>query len=483
MSLTLNKYFTKNDLKIVLICVFIRVFLFSLYDYKVSECPDSWAFNHFSEKLTEYGKIYFHKQFDQKKETINENIIENKTNEVFSEKNIAKKGSFVGERSPGYPLFIFISTSKFVTVLLQFVLGIISALLWYRTLLKLKFSAKFSLSAVILMQCFVSVFIYETFILVEALVLFFMSIIAYYISRDYLTTEKSIKFEIYFSVILGYLVLIKPFYVVIPCILFALKFINKPSLKTFFNRKLIILILPLVLFFGWSLVVQKFTGYYTSTTYFGLNKAQNCVYFAEKGPKQYNWIIEPYVKYREIAIKKNEDVSMAIWFAMNAGEFKYKNMEFPELSNEFGKFADATIKANFPDYLKQIITKSWFDFWITFDIKQIIKFDNPNTEFWIAKIAVVQNLIMTFFKFLFLPISLFYIYLFLAKKVINFQTIFSILIWSISILQAIITYGTNGKYCYPFEYLIVFIVLLFIRDYFYNSQFSNRFFNKVKSNF
>ena len=476
ICLTLNRYFTQNDLKIVLICVFIRVFLFSLYDYKVSECPDSWAFNHFSEKLSEYGKIYFHKQFDDKKKNVKEEKTESKTIDVFSDGNSAKKGSFVGERSPGYPLFIFISTSKFITVLLQFVLGIITALLWYRTLLKLKFSDKFSFLVVILLQCFVLVFIYETFILVEALVLFFMSIIAYYISCDYLTTENSIKFEIYFSAILGYLVLIKPFYVVIPCILFALKFINKPALKTFFNRKLIILILPLVLFFGWSLVVQKFTGYYTSTTYFGLNKAQNCVYFAEKGPKEYQWIIEPYVKHREIAIKENEDVSMAIWMALNAGEFKYKKMDFPELSNEFGKYADATIKANFTDYLNQIITKSWFDFWITFDMKQIAKFENPTTEFWIAKIAIIQNFILTFLKFLFLPISLFYIYLFLFKRVINFQTIFSILIWSISILQAIITYGTNGKYCYPFEFLIVFIVLLFSRDY----LFANRFFNKVK---
>ena len=474
ISLTLNRYFTQNDLKIVLICVFIRVFLFSLYDYKVSECPDSWAFNHFSEKLSEYGKIYFHKQFDYKKKNVKEAITESKTIDVFSDGNSAKKGTFVGERSPGYPLFIFISTSKFITVLLQFLLGIITALLWYRTLLKLKFSSKFSFFIVILLQCCLSIFIYETFILVEASILFFISIISYHISDEYLTTEKSLKFEIYFSAILGYLVLIKPFYVVIPCILFALKFINKPSFKIIINRKLIIVIVPLLVFFGWSLVVQKFTGYYASTTYFGLNKAQNCVYFAEKGPKEYNWIIEPYVKHREIAIKERKDVSMSIWFALNSGEFKHKNMDFPELSNEFGKYADMTIKNNFSDYIDQVVSKSWFDFWKVFNIKELIKFDNSNVEVLITSICKFQNFIITIFKFLFLIISLFYFYLFITKKIFNFEFIISAIIWCISIAQGIVTYGTNSKYSFPFEYLMLFVILLFVKEHFKFFTFSNK---------
>lgn len=466
MSFTFNKYFSKNELRLVLICVFIRLFLFSLYDFKVSECPDSWAFNHFSEKLSEHGKLYFQKFFEEQ----NNNVTQIDANQILPKKENSKKGSFIGERSPGYPLFIFIASGKSGAVFLQFLLGIITALLWYRTLLKLNFSTKFSFFTVVLLQCFLSIFIYETFILVEALVLFFISVIAYIISDEYLTTEKSIKFEIFFSFFLGYLVLIKPFYVVIPCILFALRFVNNPSIKSVLNRKLIILIAPLLLFFGWSLVVEKFTGYYTSTTYFGINKIQNCVYFAEKGPKEYDWIIEPYVKHREIAIKESKDVSMSIWAAINAGEFKHKNMEFADLSNEFGKFADATIKANFQDYLKQVITKSWFDFWITFDIKEFIKYENQNTDFWITKISTFQNLLFTILKFLFLPISLFYIYMLLVNKMFNFQTIFSALIWCISILQALTTYGTNGKYSFPFEFLIVFILLLFVRDYILNSN-------------
>ncbi len=127
MSFTFNKYFSKNELRLILICVFIRLFLFSLYDFKVSECPDSWAFNHFSEKISEHGKLYFDKLFDEQKENVSN--INTTTNEVFIEKEQSKKGSFIGERSPGYPLFIFIATGKSGAVFLQFLLGILTALI------------------------------------------------------------------------------------------------------------------------------------------------------------------------------------------------------------------------------------------------------------------------------------------------------------------------------------------------------------------
>lgn len=451
-------FLTKPEFKIVLFCVFLRVILFSLYGNKVSECPDSWAFNHFAEKMTEqlnsrYSNLFITSDVD--------------LNQVASlpQKNIDNKiGTFIGERSPGYPIIIFLSTSKYLTVIFQFILGIITALIWYRTLLKLKFSLKSSLFIVIFLQCYLSFFIYETFILVETITLFLISILFYFISDGYLTQKKSIKFEISFSMILGYLVLVKPFFVILPCILLAIRFLNQPSFKLNFDRKIIILLFSFISYFGWSMVVKKYTGYFVSTTYFGLNKAQNCVYFAEKGPKEYNWIIKPYVKHREIAIKEHQDVSMSIWFALNAGEFKNKNMDFPELSNEFGKFADVTIQNNFTDYCKQVVTKSWFDFWKVFDVKELIRFDNPKAEFLVTHIFKFQNIIITILKCCFLVLSLFYFYLFLRKKTFNFQFIVSVIVWSISIVQGVVTYGTNAKYSFPFEYLMIIVVMLFIKE-------------------
>ena len=45
----------------------------------------------------------------------------------------------------------------------------------------------------------------------------------------------------------------------------------------------------------WCGFVKSKTGYFVTSTMFGIYKIQNCVYFAEKGPKTYQWIIDPYV--------------------------------------------------------------------------------------------------------------------------------------------------------------------------------------------
>lgn len=454
----MKKIISSSEIKLVLFCIFFRIVLFGFYGYKVSECPDSWAFNNLAEKIGEQVSITFTAIFNQNNEVNNSSAI------VTSQENNSKGQTSIGERSPGYPLLLYFCTSKFATVIFQFILGIVTAILWFRTLLKLNFSSKFSFFAVIILQTYLQLFIYETFILVETSVLFIISLIFYLISDGYLTKKISLKSEILIAVLFGYLVLIKPFYVILPFILLGIRFINNPNLRTIFDKKLLIVFVSLISYFGWSLIVEKYTGYFVSTSYFGLNKSQNCVYFAEKGLPEYQWIIDPYVKHRDIAIKENKEVAMSIWFALNNGEFKDKNLTFPELSNELGNYAESTIKNNFADYFHQVITKSWFDFWKSFDVKDGQKFDNQTAEKVLNIIYLIQNKLIMVFKFLFLPISLLVFYNYLRNKKLNFSLITCVVIWSVSLVQAMVTYGENARFSFPFEYLMILIVVLFIRN-------------------
>lgn len=445
------------EFKIIVFCIFFRVVLFSLYGNKVSECPDSWAFNHLSEKISEQVSISYSNVFEPNNVVPNQKII-------IQNSIITKKESSIGERSPGYPLLLFLSSSKYITVVFQFLLGIITALVWYKTLLALHFRKNFSILIVLLLQTYLSIFLYETFILVETTVLFIISIVFYFIADGYLTQKKSLKFEVFIAFLFGYLVLIKPFYVFIPCVLLGLRFLNNPKIKLNFDKKLLIILVSFSSYFGWSAVVEKYSGYFVSTTFFGLNKSQNCVYFAEKGLPEYKWIINPYVKHREIAIKEHKEVAMSIWYALNAGEFKDKNLTFPELSNELGKFAESTIKNNFGDYLHQVITKSWWDFWKAFDAKNVETFTNSTVDTVLTTIYSIQNYIITVLKFLFLPVSLWFFYRCIRRKEFTFGLIASAVIWSVSIMQAVVTYGENARFSFPFEYLMVFVVLLFLKD-------------------
>ena len=70
---------------------------------------------------------------------------------------------YIGKRSPGYPLLILFAFGQYkLVVIYQFVLGIFNSLLWYKILLNLKFSRKFSFFTVLVMQSFINVIFYET---------------------------------------------------------------------------------------------------------------------------------------------------------------------------------------------------------------------------------------------------------------------------------------------------------------------------------
>ena len=372
-----------------------------------------------------------------------------------------------GTRTPGYPILLLLAFNSVKTVVFyQHILGIITALLWYKTILNFRFSRKNSLWITLFLQFFLSLYFYESVILVESLCLFLISIVFYLISNDYIN-NKSFKVDIIMSFILGCLTLTKPFFVFIPFVIYGFIIIKNFNFKKIINPRISILLFSLISYLGWSYVNKINTGSFTSSTYMGFNIAQNCVYFAEKAPKEYKWIYEPYAKRRDLILKKdkNQSAAMAIWEIYTIGVYDYKKLSFTELSNELGKYAVETIKNNPKEYFRQVITKSWFDFWkssIAVNKNDFKSNDNQFIVFYI--IWFIQNKILVVFKLSFLLLVPFYIYKFLKNRVITNELIIVAIIFTTSILQGLITYGTNSRYGFPFEYLIILIVILFIRN-------------------
>ncbi len=367
-----------------------------------------------------------------------------------------------GERSPGYSLLLFFGFGKtWLTVIYQFFIGVLSSVIIYKTIINLNFSKRSSFLIVLLMESFLNVFFYETSILIESLSLFFIALLMFEISKGYLISSDYKK-DLWVGFILGYLTLIKPFYAYIPFLLYGMYVLNDFNFKKIIGRKLIILVFPLIAYFGWSYVNKINTGHFVSTTFFGLNISQNCVYFAEKGPKEYEWISKPYVKYREIYVNENKDVAMSIWEAYDK-KLKYMSPNFPDLSAELGEYALQTIKDNPVDYIKQVVFKSWFDFW-----KPRISWNYEKFNFKYANIPFLliwrmQEVIMVLVTLAFFPISFIYILEYFKKFRVSFELFSVVLVWVSSILQGLVTYGTNSKYRFPFEFIIFLVVILYLR--------------------
>lgn len=415
---------------LIIVLSIARLFFFLGYN-DFSEVPDSWAFNHFVTELLSNN-------FDD----------------------------YVGERTPGYPYLIYLlDHDKILVVLTQMLMGIVMAIFWFKTLLNLNFSKKVAFYVTLFSSLYLQNFFYETFILAETFMLLLNSIVFYFLLNNYFE-KKQIVVEITLSVLLAILILVKPFFIFYPFLIFALYLLKNFSWKKFTSVKLIIFILPMYAYFSWCSFVEEKIGYFEPTAYFGLNLAQNCLYFAEKGPKEYDFIAKPYVKYRDEMLQNGEDASMAVWKVIGNKHLAPKYVKFADVTDQFGKYAKATIANNLGEYFYYSITNSWFDFWKVFDMKPYMKFQENGFNSVVSVINSIQMIIVLILKFIFLGLSFYYLYDLIKNRKINNIMIILAFVHAAAILQALVVYGTNAKYAFPYEFFMFIVILLFLNERF-----------------
>lgn len=379
-----------------------------------------------------------------------------------------------GMRSPGYALLLAMSFGNlYVTIFYQFLLGILSAVLWYLLLQNLDFSKKGSLIITLFLQTFINVYFFETAILMESFILFLMSLVFYFITLK----KQSFSTHIIIGLVFGYLVLTKPFYLFIPFLLYGFWFLKDSKNFKKLTSKLIVLVFPVLAYLGWSSIINKHHGYFSSTTLMGIYISQNCVRFAEKSPEEYKWLSEPYAAYRDKSIAENKNLAMSIWYAYGDGAFDKYGLEFSELSKALTEYAKATIANNPVEYLHQVVFYSWRDFWKPTIYWNYNDFNFKNTNKFFNAIWFVQKHILYVFRFLFIVLIPVLILKAIKNRSIDIGFIIMSVIFMASVLQALLTYGTNNRFSFPFEFLIIIGVLMYFkeRDWWFFNLIINKF--------
>ena len=368
-----------------------------------------------------------------------------------------------GLRSPGYSIFIsLLRENLYAVVFFQFVLGILGSVLWFKTFVNFNFTKTQSFLTTIFISSFLNVFFFETCILVESFVLFILSLLIYFLSNKSFENTSFIN-QLKLSFTFAFLVLVKPFFAYLPFIFVAFILYKKRNLQTL-TQSLVLISLSLFSYFGWCFVNEKNIGSFVPASCSGLVYSQNCVYFAEKSTKEYEWISKPYTLYREKVIRENKDPAMTIWIAYEDGAYDKYHLTLPQLSLELGKFAKSTILNNPLDYIKQVLFRSWFDFWkptIYWNYDQF-NFKYGNTllfGFW-----CIQYLVLAVFKLSFVLLLPYYGYDLIKNKKLTMPLQLIIIVFSTSILQALITFGNNNRFSFPFEFIMIFVVLNFIKE-------------------
>lgn len=423
VSNIINNLTKKSIATIIAFCFISRLIIVLLYQ-NITIFPDSSGYTELAERLADFNL----------------------------------KG-YLGTRSPGYPLLIALTgNSLIIAVVFQFALGTINAIYQYKTLRLINFTVKTSLIATLGFNSFLHVIFYETNILTESFTLFFVTMIFYFIIKG-LHTEHKLKNSIILSLLIGFLILIKPFYIFLPFLIYGFYTLKNFSFSRIINIRITLLIFPLLSFLGWSYVNKVNTGYFVSTTYWGINIAQNCVHFAEKCPEEYKEIGDTYADYREKIIAADKDVAMTIWFARPELMGMTKLSYLPDFSAKLSEYSKATIKKNPIDYSKQVFI-SWRDFWDTAIYWNYKNFKVPHANQLLNILWLIQSLLLYLIKVVFVLVIPYQVIQFLRKKEINAAIIITTMVFTASILQAMATYGTNSRFSYPFEFLMIVVLLL-----------------------
>ena len=164
------------------------------------------------------------------------------------------------------------------------------------------------------------------------------------------------------------------------------------------------------------------------------------------------------MKHREEAISNNQDIAMTIWYAKEEMHEK-TGLNLLGLSDRLNSYGKATIKDNPLDYCKQVLL-SWREFWGTSIYWNYDRFNFKYANKACIAIWYVESFVLQLLKILFVLTIPYHIFLYLRKRKITPELIIVAFVFATSVMQAMVTFGTNSRFSYPFEFLMVIGLLL-----------------------
>src|SRR5690606_27193397 len=156
----------------------------------------------------------------------------------------------------------------------QLLVGVITWVFWYKTLLNLRFDKKISFYLTLFLGSFIHIFLYETSVMLETVVLLVISWIFYLLSNGYLDKSNR-KTDWLMALLVSYLIMLMSFFFYVPFLIYGFSVLKDFRFKTFISHNIIIVLSGFFFYFGWSYINKLHTGHFVSSTFLGLNLAQN----------------------------------------------------------------------------------------------------------------------------------------------------------------------------------------------------------------
>jgi hypothetical protein len=376
--------------------------------------------------------------------------------------------NYTGERTPGLPLLIALTGGNlYATVAIQTGIGLFGIYLIFDFSKTKTGEKQTAFWIAVITTSFLHLVFYEFAILTETLTLFFLLLSFWYIQKFKLLEPKTaLKHYVVLSIILSYLYLVRPMFIYVPIgfsLFYLVKNFNFEIRKTFI-KSLSMSLLPLVTFYAWCSVNEKNIGQFTSSYYLGINLAQVATPFFDKAPEEHRLIRDIFVKHRDY-VEQNlpkKEYAMTAWYAHDE-LIEKTGLSRQELMYKLGEISKGLI-ASHPDlYAKQVLI-SFKDFWFTTSILwNANKFQNIYVrKAFIGLWNYVQRFLLILIHTLFLVFAIKKLFLFLKSKGKPFDL--DILLVAIilcgALAQALVVYGSNSRFSFPYFPLIVYFVVV-----------------------
>lgn len=373
---------------------------------------------------------------------------------------------YTGQRTPGFPILIALANNNLQLVAyFQLILGVLSTYFIYDISRLRTHKTSIALLIAALTTSFMHYVYFELAIMTETSTLFVLILTFWFMLKyNVLEINSSILKLILLSILCACLYLIRPMFIYIPMLLaIFFTFKNfKQDYKKAFSKSLIIVVLPIMAFYSWSSLNEKNIGVFGSTYYLGINLSQNATTFFEKAPEDDALIRDIFVKHRDsIKINEPDRLAMSVWFAYDE-LIEKTELSPPELSTKLGEISKYLFK-KYPElYFKQVFI-SWKDFWTDYMVWNPEKVTNKHVRkgligLWI----IIQQYVSLLINIIFLVFAFKKIILFIKNrfKTFDFELLLVATIILGSLAQALVTYGSNGRFSFPYFPLIVYFVIV-----------------------
>ncbi len=381
--------------------------------------------------------------------------------------NLILNGEFVGyhgARTPGYSMFLSVfGNIHWLAIVFQNLMGLLSLYMIYE-MSKQWISQKSALFIGVILSSYLPSVFYDFAILTESLSAFLLVTLIWYLNKyTFFKSRNSLIIYLKIAVLCAALFLVRPFFIYVPFLIVS--FIAATQFKELKNRVLpllMLLVIPVITLIGWNSFNHFNTGVFMTSSYEGINLTQVGTSFYEKLPDEYKMEREILLKHRKevLATNKVHAYPMTVWFARE--ELKSAtDLNDLELSIHLKEMSKNLLIDNPIDYGKQAA----YSFCKFFGAENTLlwnvdKFNSTYVRKGLVGLWIYgQQYVLIFLNITFLILSLIFL---LKSRILKNWGMIQFLIFLVILgagFQAMITFGTNSRFCYPFTFLMLIVAI------------------------